>query len=186
MNYPNYYAPAAPQVPMYNPAMYNPAFGAAQARLTQMEQQYPQFAQQQPAPPATQTQAPMPQGLNARAVTSKEEALGVPVDFSGALMVFTDVSHGKVYTKAFNMSTGSADFKEYALTEAPVATATSASPVAVENDYVTHKELNELIVKFLGGNGNAVQSDDAGGKRDAPEKSAGSASVSAGAANAKR
>ena len=71
MNYPNYYAPAAPQVPMYNPAMYNPAFGAAQARLTQMEQQYPQFAQQQPVPPATQTQAPMPQGLNARAVTSK-------------------------------------------------------------------------------------------------------------------
>lgn len=110
--------PMAPSYAGYNAP--NFAFGqqtypVMNNRLTALEQavtgQQAQSMQQVP-----QMQQQVANNLQCRAVTGKEEALGVPVDFSGALMVFPDVAHGKVYTKAFNMSTGAADFKEYALT----------------------------------------------------------------------
>lgn len=40
--------------------------------------------------------------------------MGVPADFSGALMVFPDLSNNRVYLKRWNMQTGSADFGEFA------------------------------------------------------------------------
>lgn len=48
-----------------------------------------------------------------RPVASKEEALGVPVDFMGAPMFFPDLSHGVIYMKRFNTNTGSADLFEF-------------------------------------------------------------------------
>lgn len=66
--------------------------------------------------PAQSVGQPQPQaqtGLSGRMVTSREEALGVPVDFMGGLMVFPDVGHGAVYTKVFNAQTGQAEFAEY-------------------------------------------------------------------------
>lgn len=64
---------------------------------------YPQYNQNYQQTPSTVC----------RPVTSKEEAIGVPVDFMGSLMVFPDLGHGKVYVKRFNAQTGSADFMEF-------------------------------------------------------------------------
>lgn len=52
-------------------------------------------------------------GLQGRIVTSKEEALGVPADFSGQPVILPDFGHGVIYVKVFNPSTGSADIREY-------------------------------------------------------------------------
>lgn len=65
-----------------------------------MQQQY-QSNYQQPAPQ-----------MNGRMVTSREEALGVPVDFN-APVILPDLAHGVVYVKIFNQQTGAADFIEY-------------------------------------------------------------------------
>lgn len=56
------------------------------------------------------------QGLSAtsRLVSSKEEAGGVPADFSGNLMLFPDISHNRIYLKRWNYQTGAADFMEFA------------------------------------------------------------------------
>lgn len=75
------------------------------------------------------TQMPMPQmapqmpqngqmsggGLSpmSRPVSSREEAQATAADFSGALMLFPDISHGRVYLKRWNMQTGAADFMEF-------------------------------------------------------------------------
>lgn len=48
-----------------------------------------------------------------RPVASKEEALGVPVDFMGAPMFFPDLAHNVVYMKRFNTTTGAADIYEF-------------------------------------------------------------------------
>lgn len=49
-----------------------------------------------------------------RPVTSKEEAMGVAADFSGAPMVFPDVSHDRVYIKRWDLASGGPAFQEYA------------------------------------------------------------------------
>ena len=48
-----------------------------------------------------------------RPVASKEEALGVPVDFMGSPMFFPDLAHNVVYMKRFNTNTGAADIFEF-------------------------------------------------------------------------
>ena len=48
-----------------------------------------------------------------RPVASKEEALGVPVDFMGSPMFFPDLAHNVVYMKRFNTTTGAADIYEF-------------------------------------------------------------------------
>lgn len=48
-----------------------------------------------------------------RPVASREEALGVPVDFMGSPMFFPDLAHGVIYLKKFNPNTGSADMLEF-------------------------------------------------------------------------
>lgn len=72
-------------------------------------------------------------GLQGRIVTSKEEALGVPADFSGQPVILPDFGHGIIYVKVFNPNTGSADIREFK-TDAPQQT-----PV-----YATVDQLNEL------------------------------------------
>lgn len=59
-----------------------------------------------------QGQGAQPMVLLGRMVTSKEEALGVPVDFSGNPMYFP-TGQGVIYSKKFNMQTGSSDFDVY-------------------------------------------------------------------------
>lgn len=94
---------------------YYGAYGQVQPyrQATSMYQQPPPMpVPAQQAAPSAQTSN---QGLSAmsRLVTSKEEAMGVAADFSGALMVFPDVSHNRVYIKRWNYQTGAADFIEF-------------------------------------------------------------------------
>lgn len=49
-----------------------------------------------------------------RIVTSKEESIAIPADFSGAPMVFPDITHNRVYVKRWDFNSGSAQFVEYA------------------------------------------------------------------------
>lgn len=66
-----------------------------------------------------------------RPVASKEEALGVPVDFMGSPMFFPDLAHNVVYMKRFNTNTGSADVFEFHGTqqEAPKDMAPAFAPL---------------------------------------------------------
>lgn len=84
---------------------------------------YPQPAQQGPFMPQAVSQPLQPQGAAqgqqglspaSRLVASREEAMGVAADFSGALMMFPDITHDRVYIKRWNYQTGAADFMEFA------------------------------------------------------------------------
>lgn len=99
------------------------------------QQMYPQMPQIQPA----QTQVSQNPGLQGRMVTSREEALGVPVDFSGAPMIFPDMGHGVIYVKQFNPGTGSADLREFKVTETRVPDAQT---------YATAADLDALREEF--------------------------------------
>lgn len=109
MNYPYYNPYFAPQM-------------AAQTRPAEMGQVYPSQQNVSPAQPVGQGQ-----GISAhsRPVSSKEEAMAVGADFSGAPMIFPDMAHNAVYVKRWDYQTGSAVFIEYvpkeAVPEAPAA-----------------------------------------------------------------
>lgn len=99
--------------PVYNPYLYN-SMGMQQAQQGPfMPQQINQSTQIQGA---SQGQQQAIQGLSpaSRPVTSKEEAMGVAADFSGALMMFPDITHNRVYIKRWNYQSGAADFVEFA------------------------------------------------------------------------
>lgn len=53
--------------------------------------------------------------VSSRPVSNREEAVGTPADFSGALMLFPDLAHGRVYLKRWNMQSGAADFFDFVL-----------------------------------------------------------------------
>lgn len=63
------------------------------------------------------TQQAQPTGAQSnfvcRPVASREEALGVPVDFMGSPMFFPDLAHNVIYVKRFNANTGAADLFEF-------------------------------------------------------------------------
>lgn len=101
-NYMNYYQP--PMQNQYQPGQMNPT--------PQMNP--PQQAQQ---------------NFVCRPVASKEEALGVPVDFMGNPMFFPDLAHNVIYVKRFNTNTGAADVFEFRGEQAQVAQATSFAPL---------------------------------------------------------
>ena len=110
---PQYYAnPAAYASPMGNPS------AMQMQRLAQMEQQYPQFAQQPLGQNFTQQQAPV--YIKCRAVTSIDEAKAAMIDLDGSLHVFTDIPHRKIYTKQINLD-GTASLNIYSLDEAPTS-----------------------------------------------------------------
>ena len=67
-----------------------------------------------------------------RPVASKEEALGVPVDFMGSPMFFPDLAHNVIYMKRFNTNTGAADIFEFhgqQAQEQPSAPTSSFAPL---------------------------------------------------------
>ena len=72
--------------------------------------------QQQPMmnqPQTQNTQQAQQSNFVCRPVASKEEALGVPVDFMGNPMFFPDLAHGVIYVKQFNPNNGTADVFEF-------------------------------------------------------------------------
>lgn len=100
--------------------------------------------------PMNQPQTQTATGLVGRMVTSREEALGVPVDFAGGLMVFPDVSHGAVYTKVFNAQTGQAEFAEYRRVSRPEPKVeTQVEPYALESDVKCLREKVEELTEKL-------------------------------------
>lgn len=116
---PQYYAnPAAYASPMGNPS------AMQMQRLAQMEQQYPQFAQQPMGQNFTQQQAPI--YMKCRAVTSIDEAKAAMIDLDGSLHVFTDIPHRKIYTKQINLD-GTASLNIYSLEETPTPVQSGAT-----------------------------------------------------------
>jgi hypothetical protein len=55
------------------------------------------------------------QGISfaSRPVSSKEEAMAVGADFSGAPMIFPDMANNTIYVKRWDIASGSAVFTEY-------------------------------------------------------------------------
>lgn len=98
MNYP-YYNP-------YQIGAQSPYFN----RPSEVGQVYPQQQNVSPASPVGQTQGISPAS---RPVSSKEEAMAVGADFSGAPMIFPDMAHNAVYVKRWDFQSGSAVFTEY-------------------------------------------------------------------------
>ena len=116
---PQYYAnPAIYANPMSNPS------AMQMQRLAQMEQQYPQFAQQPMGQGITQQQAPV--YIKCRAVTSIDEAKAAMIDLDGSLHVFTDIPHRKIYTKQINLD-GTASMNIYSLDETPTTVQSGAT-----------------------------------------------------------
>lgn len=119
--------------PLYNP--YLPM------QLYQNQMAQTQMPPQQMPAPSPQTASVSTQGISpaSRPVTNREEAIGTPADFSGAPMVFPDITHNRVYIKRWNMQTGNADFMEYA----PVITIQSPADQS-QNQETVFASLREL------------------------------------------
>ena len=70
---------------------------------------YPPQAQQAPQAP----QQALQEAFVSRLVTSREEALATPVDYTKPV-VMLDAGHGMIYVKVFNSQTGLSDFLDFA------------------------------------------------------------------------
>lgn len=105
MAFPNYTYPAYGG---YNPVT---PFAPAPQVYQPMQQPTPQPVQSAQTMGSTNTQP----NFFCRPVASREEALGVPVDFMGAPMFFPDLAHNVVYMKRFNTNSGAADVFEFKL-----------------------------------------------------------------------
>lgn len=97
----------------YNGYQYNP-YMTAQQRLYQMEQQYPQLAQQTAPLPAQPAQT-----LNTIPVTNIDEANAFRVDLNGTPTFFYNAGKNEIYMKRTNTQTGLADFQIFGRVEQP-------------------------------------------------------------------
>ena len=154
MSFPNYNYPAYGN---YNPVT---PFVPAQQNFTPMQ------APQQPVQPV------QPQGNGntqpaffCRPVASREEALGVPVDFMGAPMFFPDLAHNVIYMKRFNTNTGAADVFEFhsqQTKEQPINPAAAFAPLDEFMDMKnTIDQLKDEIERLKKPAGRTVKKNDA-------------------------
>lgn len=122
-NYPPYQV--QPYGPQYGPYMPPQGFQGRQDMQGGVPMPQPQQG------PQTAPQGPVV-GLSAasRPVTSREEAQAVGADFSGALMMFPDITHNRVYVKRWDGAAGGPVFTEYApvLPPAPQAVPQQETP----------------------------------------------------------
>lgn len=95
-------------------------------------------------PYATYGQAsqPYPQNQQAasytcRPVTSREEAIAMPTNFTSAGDIMPDIAHGVIYFKRFNPTTGTSDFVEFKY--AP------PEPPQKPQEYATVQMLNDAL-----------------------------------------
>lgn len=131
-NYPPYQF--QPYQPPMGPYMQSQPFPN---RMDMQPSNVPQPVQQSP-----QAQQGAVMGLSnaSRPVTNREEAISTPADFSGALMVFPDLSNNRIYLKRWNMQTGSADFGEFAPV-VPASVETKPEPAVA---FASLQELQDL------------------------------------------
>lgn len=125
----------------YYPPAYNPNYMPMQQRLTQMEQQYPQFTPNSMNTQAPQSNSAQPSMLKGRPVTGIDEAKAAPIDFDGSVHIFPDIANKRIYTKQLGMD-GLPLFSVYELT--PVAD-NSKPPNDIE--YVPAIDFEELKKK---------------------------------------
>ena len=130
----------------YNPMMLQ----AQQQKLAELEQQYPQFGQQNPSP-QTNFQ-PQMNGMNqnfvkCRAVTSIDEAKASMIDLDGSINVFTDIGNKKIYTKQINLD-GTASLKTYILQEEQPHQAHPVENTEPVPNYVRQDELEAICRGF--------------------------------------
>lgn len=101
-----------PQQPLVNPYqnnyLYQPMI-STQQRLSQMEQQYPQFAGQN----QFQSQTMQPIGIPGKIVSDFETVKATETPLDGSVSYFPLVNGECIYTKFLNMSTGSSDYAVY-------------------------------------------------------------------------
>ena len=151
--YPAYggYNPVTPFAPP--PQVYQP-----------MQQPVPQPVQSAQTVGSTNTQP----NFFCRPVASKEEALGVPVDFMGAPMFFPDLAHNVVYMKRFNTNSGSADVFEFKLDaprEKQEQVPTQVAAFAPLDEFIDMKDtvqnLKDEVDRLKKPNGKAVKKNDA-------------------------
>lgn len=103
--------------PPYQVQPYMPQPGPYMAPQTFQPRPDMQIAPSIPQPQnAAQGQQGPVTGLSpaSRPVTSREEAMGVAADFSGARMLFPDIAHNRVYVKWWDFNRGEPVFQEYA------------------------------------------------------------------------
>lgn len=77
---------------------------------------YPQpgaYAQQSQYVPQQYMQPQQAPVLSGRAVTGREEAMAVPVDFVTGMTICPDLGHGVIYVKALDRNTGTAPLMEF-------------------------------------------------------------------------
>lgn len=115
----------------------------SQQRLTQLENQYSQYAQNYPQPSSPNgfggTQLPMVKG---RPVSNEEEANAAMIDFDGSLFVFPDKAHSKIYTKQLGLD-GNIVFCKYSL-EPPVGQPQQERTHGIDlSEYATKEELSK-------------------------------------------
>lgn len=103
MNYP-YYNPYQGNMPQFAPQT------PYSQRPVEMVQGYPQPQNAPQTQAGGQTAGFSPAS---RPVSSREEAMAVGADFSGAPMIFSDMAHNTIYVKRWDMNSGTAVFTEY-------------------------------------------------------------------------
>ena len=92
---------------------YSPYYGQqmpVQARPGEMGHGYPQQQNSPQTQPVGQTHGISPAS---RPVSSREEAMAVGADFSGAPMIFPDMAHNAIYVKRWDYQSGAAVFTEF-------------------------------------------------------------------------
>lgn len=113
--------------------------------------QMPQMQMPQMPPQMPQNGQMNQGGLSpmSRPVSSREEAQACAADFSGALMIFPDLAHSRVYLKRWNMQTGAADFVEFGpvIESAPAEEAPKVEYVSLQ----TYQEDMDKLRKELAG-----------------------------------
>lgn len=109
--YQNY---SMPQMNPYQQNSYNPSMFAAQQRLAQMEQMYPQFTQQNQFMQPTQISgASQASGIPGKMVSDFETVKATETPLDGSISYFPFVNGEYIYTKFLNMNTGSSDYAVY-------------------------------------------------------------------------
>lgn len=141
--------PVNPGFSPYGYQPYNPML-SPQQRIAELEQQYPQYANQNQM---NQNQQPGMMNQNfikCRAVTSEDEARAAMIDLNGSIHVFTDIGNKKIYTKQINID-GTATLNTYVLDSPQEA---EKQPHTVQNaemdlsDYVQQKDLENVCQAF--------------------------------------
>ena len=122
----------------YDPMMLQ----AQQQKLAELEQQYPQFAQQSNFQPNG-----VQNYMKCRAVTSVDEAKASIIDLDGSIHVFTDIGNKKIYTKQINLD-GTASLKTYTLQEELPQTGSIPQSESSSENYVKKEELETICRSF--------------------------------------